>query len=110
MAIAVGKVVRQVLKATPGSGGLSELAELAPPVQPGMDVNGRAEVMLAFLRACKSEEGQQASLASILASAAFLRERNGEAYVVGVIHQGEGITSRAAALDRWWPGQGEVAQ
>ena len=78
------------------------------PAQPGMDVSDRAEVMLAFLRACESADGQHAALASILASATFLRERQGENYAVSVLRQVEGITSRAAALDRWWPGQGKV--
>ncbi len=66
--------------------------------------------MLAYLRGCQGEEGHLDAIASILASAAFLRERNGEDYAVGVLHQVEAITSRAAALDRWWPGQGAVAQ
>ncbi len=114
MAIAVGEVIRQVLNATLGSGSSPGQPEPAPrqtpPVQPGMDVNGRAEVMAAFLRNCESAEGQQAALSSILASATFLRERNGEDYAVGMLRQVEGITSRAAALDRWWPGQGEAAQ
>ncbi len=112
MAIAVGEVVRQVLNATLGSGSSPGQPEpepqQTPPVQPGMDVNGRAEVMAAFLRGCEGAEGQQAALSSILASATFLRERNGEDYAVGVLRQVEGLTSRAAALDRWWPGQGEV--
>ena len=74
----------------------------------GWTSNDRAEVMLAYLRACESAEGQHGALASILASATFLRERRGENYTVGVLHQVEAITSRAAALDRWQPGQGAV--
>ncbi len=55
-------------------------------------------------------EGLSDAVVSILASATFLRERNWEDYAVNALRQGEAITSWAAALDRWQPGQGTVAQ
>ncbi len=107
MAKMIGEIVRHVSRAPEHGGEISTSAPVAATDQ-GRSIVQRSEIMLAYLRGCVGKEGPLDAVASILASAAFLRERNGEDYTVNTLRQVEGITSRAAALDRWWPGQGEV--
>ena len=107
MARMIGEIVRHVSRA-PEHGGETSTSAPAAAVDQGRSIVQRSEIMLAYLRGCQGEEGHADAVASILASAAFLRERQGEAYAVNALRQVEGITSRAAALDRWQPEQGAV--
>lgn len=113
----VGNLVRAVQEtAAAGQEPVSKPATIAPKLPPpagirnltsspraGLSMKERINVMSDFLRGSVPAEAQSDALASIMASALFLRERFGEPYAVGAIRQVEGVVSQAAALDRWNP-------
>ena len=79
------------------------IRNLTPSPRAGLALKQRINVMSDFLRGAPQPDAQSDALASIMASAMFLRERFGEAYAVGAIRQVEISVSQAAFLDRWQP-------